>query len=443
MHRCYCLALGTAVMALSADGVAAQKRAITIDGTAPNRQVTVGEGMRAADPFPASGSVSVVVRCAPDTHCARVALVDSADGQQRNDTWLRSPGVPSAADSAVWETEVTRLAGANRLVVLFEGARIGGVALPGRAASAPAPRPRVQREATLAGNPIIECGDVHLPRRRNHMRMLVTTNGNVLYASKREITELDSVTVYVRGASTVVPHLRIRRSSAMRDAVAFSVAGAGTKIDLAREALEDDEDAGCSMTHAAVRDFAPGTGVIAVEYLQRAEGGYKAAPMSTFEVPVIPMYHAGLSFGVIRTELANPSYRAEGADSVVTEAGGGRRHLYSVMLTPFVLGRRNVTSSPHPLYQRISPTIGVVLNQVAKNALLGVTVDLPAGTYLTFGGHFGEVTRLSTNSPQVGTPLRGSGRGIATDTRWRSAFFSSFSVDLRAAAELLKAAAGK
>jgi len=90
--------------------------------------------------------------------------------------------------------------------------------------------------------------------------MMVTATGNLIQTTSREIDELDSLTVYVRAASDVVPNLRIRRSSPMRDAIGFSVAGAGTTVAVARESeLEGLE--GCAMTHAVVRDFAPGAGV--------------------------------------------------------------------------------------------------------------------------------------------------------------------------------------
>jgi hypothetical protein len=228
----------------------------------------------------------------------------------------------------------------------------------------------------------------------------------------------------------------------MRDAVGFSVAGAGTTITVAREAMVEGAEP-CHTTYAVVRDFAPGAGVIAVEHLQRQDGGgLKAAPMSTFEIPVLPMHHAGLSFGIVDTDLEDPSFQLVGSDSAVAELNGGRRRLYSVLLTPFVLGRRNVARwSGNPL-QHVSPTIGLVVNDVASNALVGVTMDLPAATYITYGWHFGRRTQLHGSNP-LGTSLKGTGRTIVTERPWSRGTFFAFSVDVRAAAELLKAVGGK
>jgi hypothetical protein len=412
-------------------------------------RVIPGRGLQPGDPLPAGEPITLLVRCTGDVDCRAVYVLDSIGNREMRGNWR--PAASPERDRALF-TGGTRYLLENsdaekRLVFEFGGIPVGGAPIVTRTARVTTDRVvrRGDPPATsLAGNPIEPCRESY-GTSDDHAVIVASAPGNVLLSTAREIDELDSVTVYVRSAPDVLAHLRIRRTSTIRGTTAFSVAGSGTSIptfplDAMARSREEEEAEGCWETHAVVRDFAPGAGVIGIEYLQGTGGEYKASAVSSLEVPVLPMHHAGLSLGVVSTSLRDPTYQLVGTDSVVTRTAGGRRYLYSVLLTPFILGRRNVERSADEWYQHVSPTFGVVLNHIQDNALVGVTVDMPAGTYFTYGWHFGRVTRLSDNGPREGDKLKGTGQVIATHRSWRSQNFVSFTVDLRAAAALLKAA---
>ena len=435
------------VLASTPEQAPAQHWEAEVNGTLGRYRVNPGPGLQSGDPLPEGDSVALVVSCTGGADCRGVYVLDSIGGRELRGNWrLYAPAEPERAVFVASTRYLRQDADIEkRLVFELVGLPVGSVALTGRATgriAGDAGRVRADGAAgtILAGNPIHPCRNRNYPTGDDHAVIVASGPGNVLYSTHREIDELDSVTVYVQSSRNVLSNLRIRRTSAMRGTTGFSIAGSGTQIPEFSGLVDYDAEEGCLETHAVVKDFAPGAGTIGIEYLQESGGQYRATPVSTLEIPVVPMHHAGLSLGVINTGLQDPSYQLVGTDSTVTRTAGGRRTLYAVMLTPFVLGRRNVERSADEFWQHLSPTFGVVLNQIQNNALVGLTVDLPMGTYVTWGYHFGKVTALSPGGPREGEKLKGTGRTLATHQPWRHQNFVSFTVDLRAAAALLTAA---
>ncbi len=92
---------------------------------------------------------------------------------------------------------------------------------------------------------------------------------------------------------------------------------------------------------------------------------------------------------------------------------------------------------------RFNPMVGVVLNDVANNALAGVSIELQPGIALNIGQHIARVNMLDTQSgAALGKPFANRAASVPTDRRWTSKPFYGVLVDVRAAGVLLKSLLG-
>jgi len=90
-----CMLVFVLAALFSGTALTAQHAVVTISGAAASRRIDAGKGMQKTDRLPASGRLTLVVRCGAGTNCARIALVDSLAGEAREDVWMRSGTVPS------------------------------------------------------------------------------------------------------------------------------------------------------------------------------------------------------------------------------------------------------------------------------------------------------------------------------------------------------------
>jgi hypothetical protein len=274
---------------------------------------------------------------------------------------------------------------------------------------------------------------------------LVSPTGNLLSPLPTNFDEDDDLMVIVVGDVRLLPLLSVRRTSAFRQVGNLTIVGQDVNLTEALRSRLQAKRTGCGVDTIHVNNFAPGRGEVAIS---TATG----QTIGSFDLAVNHLYWGAFSMGVIRTPLIDPTFGLffNGTDSVITVTTDGlrgvdkntHRILYTVLLTPFVWGHRDI-EKPVPLIQHLNPTIGLVLNDVPNNFVAGVTADVLNSVFVTAGAHAGKVHELDPRSGlSVGDAFSGPSSDIPTLKRWHTKFFVGVSVDLRAAAQLLRAVLG-
>lgn len=266
-------------------------------------------------------------------------------------------------------------------------------------------------------------------------RFVVTPVGNVVFRPGDEVDENDRVQVVVVGDARLVPRLKVTRQSAFRAPGSFAILGADQELP-----FELKSAAGCAATGVLLSDFQPGQGQVQIATIN--DDGSQTA-IGGFDFGVHTLYAGAFSLGAIRTELRDPTFgvAAVGPDTVLTRTEDGTpRVLYVLSYTPFIWGQRDV-QKPVPFIEHVNPMVGVVLNDIADNALVGLSIDLMNSLYLQVGAHAGRVTRLDPRGGvRLGDPFTQPASEIPTVTEWGVDWFIGASLDLRAAVQLLRTA---
>jgi hypothetical protein len=273
--------------------------------------------------------------------------------------------------------------------------------------------------------------------RNNILRVVVSPTGNVLGEFPDAFDEDDVLEVIVHGDARLLPALKVVRKSAFRQVGGISILGAGVAIP--KELLERHaaEDAQCQQRSFFVRDFAPGKGLVEI----RAVTTEGEVTTGSLEFAVHRLYTGMFSLGALQTDLVDPEFTLtpSGSQSVITPTEqGSTRILYALFYTPFVWGKRDIEKNPRRLIEHLNPTVGIVLNDVADNALAGFSVDVFNGFVVTGGWHLGHIHVLQ--GYHVGDVFNGTAAQIPVAQKWDSSGFFAVSVDLRAAVELLGSA---
>ena len=265
--------------------------------------------------------------------------------------------------------------------------------------------------------------------------VIVSATGDVLSDRALEnVSEDDSVTVEVVAEPELLPFIRVTRKSPTRVVGGTSILGADLTIPvMSRQA------AGCAAKVFTLSDFAPGTGVIEVEAMTSAG----PLTLGRLEFPVNRLYTGMFSLGPFWTSAVDANYGLvwNGSSQIVSAREKGKqRMLYALFYTPFVWGKRDIEIHV-PLHHRLNPTLGLVLNDVANNALVGISADFFDGFVVTFGGHLARVSTLDPSSGLAeGAEFTGDPSRFSTAQHWIFRPFVAISVDLRAAVQFLKAA---
>ena len=432
--------LFAAVLALAAAPAAAQTT-LTVDV----------EGLVSPPTAPialSSANTQIQVRCS-EVDCRRVAFL------VENEAGRRAP-VSRGADSP---TGVTITLNAAMLNGATEGALV--VTPPGLPAervplSGPGAAPRADADADADTAVRIEgaertLGDLLTADCRRELRpwqdsltysaagdwarFVVTPVGNVVFRPGDEVDENDRVQVVVVGDARLVPRLKVTRLSAFRAPGSFAILGADQELP-----FELKSAAGCAATGVLLSDFQPGQGQVQIATIN--DDGSQTT-IGSFDFGVHTLYAGAFSLGAIRTELKDPTFGVAtvGPDTVLTRTEDGTpRVLYVLSYTPFLWGQRDV-QKPVPFIEHVNPMVGVVLNDIADNALLGLSIDLMNSLYLQVGAHAGRVTRLDPRGGvRLGDPFTQPESEIPTVTEWGVDWFIGASLDLRAAVQLLRTA---
>jgi hypothetical protein len=268
----------------------------------------------------------------------------------------------------------------------------------------------------------------------NIAQFVVSPLANVLDRPVESIDEDDLVRVIVWGDPDVLPHLRVRRTSPFRSPGGIRIVGAGADIEMFRR-LSAQPEKPCAELVVELGDFEPGRGVVEISVI----GANEEQTLGSFELGVAPLYTGAFSFGAVWTRLADPTFGLvfNGTDSIITQTddAGDFRIKYAMFYTPFIFGPRDIRKRG----LNVNPTVGIVLDDVSDNILLGASVDVLSAAYLTAGVHAGRVRRIDDESGlEVGDPFDGTTSQIPVQSRWRTDFFLGASIDLRAAVQLFQ-----
>lgn len=281
---------------------------------------------------------------------------------------------------------------------------------------------------------------VRYDAKKNQGAIVVTPTGNVLARAVSTFDENDSLRVIVYGDSRLFPLLKVERASAFRDAQTVRIVGSGLTIP--QQSIARQGAGVCTTAEYVLSDFAPGKAQVQISAFQTSDW----VPLGSFDFNVDPLYTGMLSLGAAWTRVVDPGYKiaSDGTQSVIALGEQGNQELlYTLFYTPYVWGKRDLAKRL-PLsewYKHINPSIGVVPQHIDQNALIGLTVDLPAGILLTYGRHFRQITVLPASTGlAVGSPFPGTADQLPTRQSWENGNFFAVTVDLRAMVQLLTAA---
>jgi hypothetical protein len=399
-------------------------------------------------------AATAVVSCQTAADCAKVGLQ-----LEKNNTVVEVLGrSPAGSDS--FQVPAAPVQGtAMDLAVTYQGTKIDSYPVIAAASGAPPAATPAASPTGVAGAQasmgslapqLADLLTTPCPSRtftvaydaaKNQGEIVVSPTGNVLARGLDTFDENDSLRVIVYGDARLLPLLKVERTSAFRDAQTVRIVGAGLTVP---DALLAREGAGvCTTAEFLLADFAPGQAKVQLSALQGAD----FVPLGAFDFTVDPLYTGILSLGAAWTSLVDPEYKlaSNGTQTVVALGQQGSQQLvYTLFYTPYVWGKRDLAKKI-PLsqwYQHINPTIGIVPQKIDQNALVGLTVDLPAGILFTYGRHFGRISVLPASSGlAVGSPFTGTADQLPTTQSWKSDSFFAVTVDLRAMVQVLAAAA--
>lgn len=458
MRRAWHTALGTTVFLLASGGVMAQEWSLTLTGA-------TSSGVETTDLTPAGPNLitgeeaRLTIRNdgAVDWEVLRVfltvggtpaTLLDVAGDTAERTVTVRRDQVPSGAALALGTEQAGTVQPFASFPLTVETAR-------------PVNEPDVPSPAHLVTYP---CGILQvsqplyrgergstpvLAKERAEAQVYVTPLGIVLAGALDELDENDSLRVWVVGHPELLPLLTVKRASE------FGVAGQiriiGEEIEgvrgLIRERQAERQPVPCGRRDFLIRDFAPGRGVVQISARLSAT---EDTQLGTFDFNVHPLYSGMFTLGGAWSDLLDPDFRVvasgEGEEMIILPAQEGEDELqYALFYTPFVWGQRDLEKAVRWLH-RLNPTLGIVLDDISDNALVGVTLDLPHGFALTWGYHFRRVTTLSPDSGlepgDVFVPPEEGVFDLPTAKEWQDETFYAFSVDLRAFSKLLISAVG-
>jgi hypothetical protein len=439
------LRLGTALLvsaALLVSRGAAAQVTVTVSDAGPSN-LSTGASISLT-----SANTRLLVTCQGGADCTQL-LLRAATGDGGTGPVAKEPGATQTAAVFTLNVSLLRGAAAGTLQFLLGAQPLGSVALArGAAPAAPppaAPAAEVDLGADvplgtlLAANcrsaaAIYNDAELYVPE-ADWAQFVVTPVGSILYRPADLVDENDRVRVVVVGDQRLLPRLAVTRKSAFRMPGAINFVGQGTNLGFNFKGA-----AACDSATFVLGDFSPGQGQVQISIVN-ADGSQ--TPTGSFDFAVHTLYSGAFSLGAFRTQLRNPTFgiSAVGADSVLTQTEDGTpRLLYMLSYTHFIWGKRDILKS-EPWYHHVNPMVGVVLSDVKNNGVAGLSVDLANGLYLQGGAHAGRVTRLDPQSGlQLGDRFTQATSTIPTVREWDVDWFVGVSVDVRAAAELLRMA---
>ena len=441
------LILGLAL--LMAAPSAAQTWSITL---APGGLV-IGTNLKRTPPNTITGATATAqVNCQTASECASVGLQ-----LERNGAVVLTLG-RSPAGSDTFQVPASAVQGTVMdLAITFQGQKIDSYPVTAASSSGsgggtggattPGGTPGTATQPSIGGTPLGEllataCPEatvsVHYDAKANLGEILVTPAGNVLAKAVDTFDENDKLRVIVYGDARLLPLLKVQRTSAF-GVQTVRIAGSGL---IAPELVARQAAGVCTTAEFFVSDFSPGQATVQISALQ----GTTWLPLGSFDFEVDPLYTGILSLGAAWTDLVDPGFKiASNNTGTVIALGESGKHdlLYALFYTPYVWGRRNLERKipSRQWYKHVNPSIGIAPQNLDENALVGITIDLPAGFLVTFGRHFRKITTLPASSGlTVGSPFTGTADQLPTTQSWENDNYFAVTLDLRAIVQLFAAA---
>lgn len=434
-----CRSLVFASLCLVAAPAAAATQEVTIVLKGSLQSFTAGEG-EVAIPIPAMDQANGTLRvaCTAPFDCTKVRMGGDAEkrvvGKGNGTPTERLFEIPAGIASFTGILIHADKAATNRLSF---------------AAAAKQPKDDESGKGTLAQNVTgwlaRECrfpASVAMPG----ASVVMTPFGRVLGQSKRRYHDGEMISVSVLADPRVHHLLDVKPTSDLAQPVVTNIYGADQApfknhrlgADSASRALPP-----CTFTHPEpIGPLASPKGGVQVTVYD----GEAVKALGSTEFVVAPLYTGTFTLGGISTGVAAPTYAKafNGTDTVIVERETGRRLLYTAMYTRF-WKKRDLTEEidlGKDLLQAITPMVGIVLNDVANNALLGVNVELRSNFALVGGWHFSRVTQLDRSTgASVGQAFENLG-DVPTERKWKGGGFAGLSIDARAAGALLRSVLG-
>jgi hypothetical protein len=278
----------------------------------------------------------------------------------------------------------------------------------------------------------------------NVVNIVTTPIGNVIKIDSPDgaITEADTVVVQVVADLSLLPYLRIVRSSALRLGGGINILGADVTIPggFIRKGAKQTAPT-CGVVKVVLTGFAPGKGTIDIS----AQTGSDQVALGTIELAVHPLYTGMFSLGGAWSSVTDPQFSvvSNGTNNVVSATEtGNRRLLYTLFYTPFLWGPRDIQRST-PWFHHLNLTVGLALNDPLNNAFAGLSVDLLSSVVLTVGGVVSHVSELDPSSGlSAGSKFAGMASDLPVTHSWKTGHFFAVSIDLRAAVQLIQMVLG-
>lgn len=281
------------------------------------------------------------------------------------------------------------------------------------------------------------------------VEFVVSMLGNVLRRPAVAVTEEDQVRVRVLTNEALANRLAIRRSSPARRTGELRIIGmsqGAVDPDLFAAVKAAAVDPRCYVD-VTLDDFEPGLGEAEIHLVTQTGTEITRIEIGGFDFNVEPLYAGMVSLGPIITRLADPAFEvatnASGERYIAQVESGRDRILYGLVYTPFVLGKRvsepALTRNLRSWLQRVNPMFGIVVNDVRRNALAGLSVDLPFGLVAHAGWHMGRTSEIDPASGlEVGSlfPFEEEG-SIPVVRTWDSNGFAGLTLDMRVALRML------
>lgn len=291
-----------------------------------------------------------------------------------------------------------------------------------------------ERLATSCGSVLALSGSFY-DARENEAQFVVTPYATILARPDQPVDENDRVVVYVVGRSDALQNLRIRRSSLARSGGTVTFQAMDAALTPGAAPGGDRGTSDCTVARAELGDFTGGKGE--VEIVSVAGGGDRA--FGKFDFTVNPLYSGAFSLGPVFTWNDDRAYGVL-PDRTITETASGDVETHYVVAYTHFLGRRD-TEKARSVY--IDPVLAVQPNEFLDHVFAGLSVDLLHGSVFLLGGaHGGEIDRIDPNSGlRVGGKLPAEYTNVPTRSEWEWGFFGGLTIDLRAAAGLVRKAA--
>jgi len=437
-----------AVAVLAAAETNAQTWHVTVDGAAsPHRMSSSDLGTGATAIVSATDKPIIEVSCRGGANCTlvsgRYSVVDEKGSRITVDTLSRKEAPTTAKAVFTFDADlIPAVKGTSFLLQFASGS--ANVEFPvARAPEKPPQTPtgKVPLNDLLTTDCRRELRQydqwVVYSERENKAVFVVTPTGQVYLRprSPQVIDENDLIEVHVVGDAALLPRLKVTRTSAFRMPNQISILGDEVKVGVKEQSRVTPE---CDVRVVRLSDFAAGRGEVKIEALTGDDG---ASPIGAFEFGVNRLYTGAFGLGPVYTWVRDPRFGlvARGSDSLVSvREDRAPRVLYVLTYTHYIWGKRDVEKQYANFLQRICPMLGIVVNDVRNNAILGLSYDvLGSNLFVSSGVHIARVQSLNPDSDlKIGDTFKGTSQQIPVRTEWTANGFIGVTLDLRAAVKL-------